>query len=214
MRWCAEFERADHPGKILVDLRLRIAGNLERLVHNLGPVVADRARRQLDAVANDVILISENIERVHGFERAHLALRHREGIVTEIDFLCVLVIFIHRKIDDPAEFEAVLVDQIEFGADACPGGSRKFGSGGFGTGGEENAVIRTEAKRGNQFARCVFTVVFGNRTAQFTALLGDVPKTSIAFALSPSIHVIKEFAALFRGARCRNRAHDITRLNH
>ena len=41
-----------------------------------------------------------------GLQRLQLALRHREGVVAEIDLLGVLVIFEHREIDDPAEFEA------------------------------------------------------------------------------------------------------------
>ena len=134
--------------------------------------------------------------------------------MAEIDFLRVLVIFIHRKIDDPAEFKTVLVDQAQLGADAGARRTGEFGGCGFGTGGEENAVIRTEAKRRNQRAGGFFAVVFGDRAAQFTALLGDITQPGIAFALRPAVHVIEEFATLFRGTRCRNRAHDIARLNH
>ena len=37
----------------------------------------------------------------------------------EVDFLLLLVPFVHRKIDDPAELEPVLVDQAKFLADLC-----------------------------------------------------------------------------------------------
>ena len=43
MRWCAKFERADHPGKILVNLCLGIPRDFERFIHDLGPVITDRA---------------------------------------------------------------------------------------------------------------------------------------------------------------------------
>jgi hypothetical protein len=81
MRWGAAFERVDHAGEIGIDLFLRIARDLERLVHDLGLVVPDRARRQLHTVADDVVLIGEDVERVFAFQRVHLALRHREGVV-------------------------------------------------------------------------------------------------------------------------------------
>ena len=32
----------------------------------------------------------------------------------EVDFLVLLVPFVHREVDDPAQLEAVLVDQPEF----------------------------------------------------------------------------------------------------
>src|SRR3546814_8604630 len=69
----------------------------------VGPVVPDRARGKLHAVAHDVVLIGEDVERVFRLQRLQLALRHREGVVAEIHLLRVLVIFIHREIDDPAE---------------------------------------------------------------------------------------------------------------
>src|SRR3546814_9807632 len=79
----------------------------------VGPVVPDRARGKLHAVAHDVVLIGEDVERVFRFQRLQLALRHREGVVAEIDLLRVLVIFIHREIDDPAEAEGVLLRSEE-----------------------------------------------------------------------------------------------------
>ena len=43
----------------------------------------------------------------------------------EVDLLLVLLPFIHREIDDPAEGEAVLVDELELAPDTLAGGARK-----------------------------------------------------------------------------------------
>src|SRR5206468_1386218 len=101
-----------------VDLFLRIAGDLERLVHDVGAMVADRAAAQLDPVADDVILPGKDLERVLRLQRLHLPLRHGEGVVAKIDLLLVLVIFEHREIDDPAEAESVLLEEVELLGDA------------------------------------------------------------------------------------------------
>src|SRR3546814_10056490 len=45
VRQRAELEGVYHAAEIRVDLGLRITGNLERLVHDVGAMVADRARR-------------------------------------------------------------------------------------------------------------------------------------------------------------------------
>ena len=55
-----------------------------------GPVVPDRARRQLHAVADDVVLPGEDIERVLRLQRFHLALGHGERVVGEVDLPGVL----------------------------------------------------------------------------------------------------------------------------
>ena len=58
---------------------------LERLVHDVGPVVADRAARQLDAVADDVVLVGLDRQRILRLQRVEPALRHRERVVAEVD---------------------------------------------------------------------------------------------------------------------------------
>ena len=118
MRRRTIFERADHAGEVSVDFRARVAGDFERLVHDVGAVVADRARREFDPIADNVILPREDVERVHILKRVHPALRHREGVVAEVDLLGLLVIVIHREIDDPAEAEGVFFDQVEGFGDA------------------------------------------------------------------------------------------------
>jgi hypothetical protein len=54
------------PAKFAVHVLLAVPGDLERLVHDVRAMVPDRARRQLDAVADDVILPGEDIERILG----------------------------------------------------------------------------------------------------------------------------------------------------
>ena len=46
-----------------------------------------------------------------------VVVRHRERVVGEVDLLLLLVPLVHREIDDPAEGEAVLVDEVELAAD-------------------------------------------------------------------------------------------------
>ena len=44
----------------------------------------------------------------------------------EIDLLLFLVPLVHREIDDPAEFEPVLVDQVQFFAELGAGKAGEF----------------------------------------------------------------------------------------
>ena len=93
------------------------------LLHDVGAVIADRARRQFDAVADDVVLERLDAEdrlAVLGIEREELLdlhVRHRERVVGEVDLLLLLVPLVHREVDDPAELEAVLGDEVELFAD-------------------------------------------------------------------------------------------------
>src|SRR3546814_10763928 len=81
----AELERVDNAAEIRIDVGLAVTRDLECLVHDIRAVVPDRTRRQFDAVADDVILPSENVERNLGLECFELALRQRAGGVGEID---------------------------------------------------------------------------------------------------------------------------------
>ena len=95
-----------------------IAGDLEGLAHDVGPVVADGAGRQLDAVADDIVLEGRGCRAGPWSSSAvEPALRHRERVVREVDLLLLLVPLVHREIDDPAELEPVLVDEVELLAD-------------------------------------------------------------------------------------------------
>ena len=71
-------------------------------------MIADRARRQLDAVAHKVVLIRQNVQRFLRRKRLRTALRHGERIVAELQLAGLLANLIHREIDNPAELVAVL----------------------------------------------------------------------------------------------------------
>src|SRR3546814_4929113 len=77
----------------------------------------------------------------------------------EVDLLVVLVIFVHRKIDDPAEFEHVLLDEPKHLADPRPGRPCKFGRLQFLACCKENAVIVTKTQRLDQFRGLPVAVV-------------------------------------------------------
>jgi hypothetical protein len=72
--------------------------------------------------------------------------------VREVDLLGVLIIFEHRKVDDPAEIEAVFVDEAELFGDAGAGEAGELGGLRLLAGGEEDAVVRAEAELGDQLA--------------------------------------------------------------
>ena len=76
-------------------------------------MVAEAARDDLEAVADQVVLERLDGERILVFQRVHAALRHRERIVREVDLLLVLVPLVEREVDDPGEFEGVLVDEAK-----------------------------------------------------------------------------------------------------
>src|SRR3546814_17087438 len=82
-------------------------------------MVADRARRQFDAVADDVILPREDVERVPGFQRLQLALRHADRLVAAINLARVLVGLAHREVDYPPT-----LDQVRFHSTELPGAQR------------------------------------------------------------------------------------------
>ena len=74
-----------------------------------------------------IALIASSLSWSLGIEREEFLdrhVRHRERVVREVDFLLLLVPFVHREIDDPAELEAVLGDQAELLADL---GARRAG---------------------------------------------------------------------------------------
>jgi len=76
-------------------------------------MVADTAGGDLVAVTGDIVLVGLDGQRVLGLQRLETALRHRKRIVREVDLFFFLVVFVHRKVDDPGEFEPILVDQVQ-----------------------------------------------------------------------------------------------------
>ncbi len=113
MRRGPQFERVDHAAKPLVHLGGRVPGNLERLVHHLRTMIPDRSTGKLNPVADNIILIGKNFQRVLLTQRLHPALRHGERIMRESDGPGLLIKFKHREIHDPAEPVHILGYQIK-----------------------------------------------------------------------------------------------------
>src|ERR1041385_1463822 len=127
----AVLERSEHAAEPALHLLAAIAGDLEGLVHDVGTVVPDRAARQLDPVADDVVLVGLDRQGVLSLEGLEPPLRHRERVVAEDDLLGVGVPLVHGKVRDPAEAERVLLDEVQLLAepDAQLAGQRVRGLG-------------------------------------------------------------------------------------
>ena len=106
------------PPKRRAHLLLGVVRELERLEHDVEPVVPDGARDQLVAVAGEVVLEPLDLQRVAG-QGVEPALRHRERVVAEVD-PAVVALLVHREVDDPGEGEAVRLGQLELAPDLRP----------------------------------------------------------------------------------------------
>ena len=89
-------------------------------------MIANPARGEFVAIAGDIVLEGLDGQRVCARQRLETALRHRERIVGEVDLLLLLVPLEHREVDDPAELEPVLVDQLELLPHLCPREARRI----------------------------------------------------------------------------------------
>ena len=101
-------ERVQHPAEALLDFLRAVARNSERTQHHVGTMVPDRTARQLDAVADDVVLIRLDRQRILRVQRLEAALRHREGVVAERHLPRFRIPFVERKIRNPAELVGVV----------------------------------------------------------------------------------------------------------
>ena len=66
VRGRTEFESVDHAAELFIDGACRMSGDFKRLVHDFRTMVTDGSGRKFDAVADDIVLISENIQRIFG----------------------------------------------------------------------------------------------------------------------------------------------------
>ena len=148
------------------------------------------------------------VERVLRLQRFHLALRHRERVVAEIDLLQLLVVFEHREIDDPAELEAAFLDQAELLAHAGARGAGELGRVLFLAGSEEQTVVFAQPQLGVELLHALGAVVLGDRPAELALLAGDVAEPGKTLAARPVVHVVEELAALLVRIRRGNHADD------
>ena len=63
--------------------------------------------------------------------------------MAEVDLLLLLVVLIHREVDDPAEAESAFLDEIELLGCAGAREARELRRLGFLAGREEDPVVRT-----------------------------------------------------------------------
>ena len=113
----------------------------------------------------------------------------------EVDLLLFLVVFVHRKVDDPGQLKPVLVDQVQLFAKpgACEAG--KFPEL-VGIAGDEERGIAFLQPQGIAYGRRPFRAdIIGERTCPLAALAPhDVTEPGLALALRPGIHPVAERA--------------------
>ncbi len=167
-------------------------------------MVAQPARDDLEAVADQVVLERLDGERVLVFQRFHAALRHRERIVREVDLLLVLVPLEEGEIDDPGEFEAVFIDKAELLPCPVARRARELVELGRIAGREEHGIAIAEAQLGADRLGALLADVLGDgaRALELVAFLApeDIAKAGLALALCPRIHAVAE-GARAAGAR-------------
>lgn len=73
---CAELEGVIEGGKLRFNDVSAHADDLKCLEHQLGVMVTDGTRGKLNAVADDVVLVGENVEGILREKCLHTALRH------------------------------------------------------------------------------------------------------------------------------------------
>lgn len=84
-----------------------------KLFHDLDVMVTYCAGGEFHTVAYDVVLISQDLQRIHGVQCFQTALGHRERIVGKSDLLRLGIQLKHREIVHIAETVSILLDQIQ-----------------------------------------------------------------------------------------------------
>jgi hypothetical protein len=96
--------------------------------------------------------------------------------VAEIDLLFVLVPFVEREVDDPGEFEAVAVDQVEFLAGARARIAGKPGELFRVAGSKEAGVARLQAKLHADRLGALLADVLGDRAGALDPVVSSRQK--------------------------------------
>src|SRR5690606_29061220 len=148
--------------------------------------------------ADHVILEGLDRKGLLVFERLEPALRHGEGVVTEIDLLLVLVPLVEREIDDPGQLEAVTVDEVELLAGARARRAREGYEFLGVTGHKEAGIAVAQAKLSADRLRAFRTDILGDRTGTFerTALVApeNIAEARLPLTLRPGVHAVAESA--------------------
>src|SRR5690606_24945837 len=170
--------------------------HFECLDHRFRQMIADAARRDLEAVADHVVLERLDRQRLGTVQRVDTALRHGERVVGEVDLLLVLVPFEERKIDDPAELESFAIDEVQLLAGAGAGSTGERRELLRVSGDEESSVAVVKAELLADGFGTLLADVLGDRASAFEllALLApeDIAQSRLALPLSPGIHAVAE----------------------
>ena len=134
--------------------------------------------------------------RIEREELVGLHVRHRERVVREVDLLLFLVPFEHREIDDPAEIETILGDQVQLLADLGARGAGELDELLRLAGDEEHGVADLEAELIGDLLGALRADVLGERACAALLALApeDVAEARLALALRPGIHAVAERA--------------------
>ena len=112
MRRSTELECVVQCAELSLDILLTIAGDLECLLHDIRVVVTNCTGGELNTVTYDVVLVSEDLQRILVEERIQTALGHRERIVCEVDLVCFCVQLVHGEVHNEAELKLAVVNEI------------------------------------------------------------------------------------------------------
>ncbi len=209
----AVLERVQHAAEPGLHLLAPVSGERERLVHDIRAVVADRAARELDAVADDVVLIGLDRQRIGALQRLEPALRHRERVVAELDLLGVLVQLVHREVGHPAEAERVGLDEPELLAEANPDPARELLGNRLLVADEEHRVALAGSGGRHEPTEPVPVEELRERPLRAAVAEDHVPEPRRPLVACPLPELVEEAPRLRRGARRRHRADDGPRLH-
>ena len=149
------------------------------------------------AVASKVILITTHCERVAG-QRIHAALRHREGVVLEVDLAGLVVLLVDREVDDPSESEAVCLGQAQLGTDHVARLARHALEARGLAAEEEGGVTDVEPKLLADRLGALRADVLGERAGGLDALAlvapEDIAHAGQTLFLRECVHPVAEFA--------------------
>src|SRR5581483_11839886 len=127
-------------------------------------------------------------------------------VVGEVDLLLLLVPLVHGKVDDPAELEAVLVDELQLASDHGAGLAGELVELRRIAGGEEHRITNLQPELLLDGAGALRSDVPGDGAGAGSAFLlapEDVAEARLALLLRPAVHAIAERtrAAARRGNR-------------
>ena len=111
VRWRAVLEGVHHEAELLTRLFLREPDGLEDLLLQISLIDAQAAAADLDAVQNHVVSVRLDPSGVGHQVLDILAARRRERMVHGLPALLFLVVFKHREVRDPEEFQRIGIDE-------------------------------------------------------------------------------------------------------